>query len=897
MKKSFTTFCTCKSRRALAALAVLLTVACTKDPMTDLGPAGRSLRFEISQDEGWHTPQSRATAGDAEPTTLRVIPLQDETADETLYLHVSVADGIHTSVAASENDAPQTRATLVEDMSQITEFAVDGYSYEPGTWSASLTPNLMQVYCVEEGNGIWKPSDRDYYWPGPKKKVRFFAYAPGSLEDLRQGNPQSITYNGTYRLLDTDWLFADTGELPGDMSAPVPLTFRHMLSCVKFVTGDDMMAGKITQIAFTNHYRDAVFSFGAGTWSELTTCASQRLTTDWETDGTAEAELGSVFLIPQVFPDDAQLVVNFTDALTSKNRTLRASLAGLELPMGKTLTVRLSTSSIQITSHLVINWINDFTYNGGMHQYGVSSYREVTGDDGVATRVPAAWTAEFSTDDGQTWTAEKPEWVTSFTTQGPGGYNATRYYARAAAQQGVNENPHNDALLAAAPVSGTYNLSNATGADAVENTANCYLINAPGTYSLPLVYGNAVKNGVENPSAYTSSIASGNYALERFVNHLDAGITDPYIYNNAGCTPADAVLVWQDEENLVTNVALTADQHSLTFEVGAATIRQGNAIVAVRDAQNRIMWSWHIWVTDYRLGDDIKTVTNYQGTVYDFMPVNIGWCDDGITTWDARSVKVRFTQTETGKSEIVTLNQSSYASVGGNNPYYQWGRKDPMLPGIRTESGATEDKRCYSAAYAFDKVAGPVSIGTSIQHPHISYPHSVDWCDANATVSDKITFCNLWSADNRLTSANDYAVVKTIYDPSPAGYHLPTSAACTGFTNSGEGVSGSYYGTRFNSPWTSAAEYEANFGFEFYCNKMNGVGNYDPSGGTIFFPASGYRSYQLSTAAAVGGVGYCWLAHPKGLEQGYDFCFSSTSIYTNNGHIRACGFAARAVRE
>ena len=125
----------------------------------------------------------------------------------------------------------------------------------------------------------------------------------------------------------------------------------------------------------------------------------------------------------------------------------------------------------------------------------------------------------------------------------------------------------------AASVSGTYDLSTSGGTTAMR-TANCYVINAPGQYSLPLVYGNAIKDGGTNASAYTSQ-SSGTYVLKTFVNHLDAAITDPYIYNNAGCTPLDAVLVWQDEENLVTNVRLSSDKHSLTFDVPQATIKQG----------------------------------------------------------------------------------------------------------------------------------------------------------------------------------------------------------------------------------------------------------------------------------------------------------------------------------
>lgn len=83
------------------------------------------------------------------------------------------------------------------------------------------------------------------------------------------------------------------------------------------------------------------------------------------------------------------------------------------------------------------------------------------------------------------------------------------------------------------------------------------------------------------------------------MNHAGNPITDPYIYNNVDCTPDNATLVWQDSRNLVTNVDLSADNHSLTFEVSQENIAQGNAVIAVRNSNDEILWSWHIWVTDY----------------------------------------------------------------------------------------------------------------------------------------------------------------------------------------------------------------------------------------------------------------------------------------------------------
>lgn len=65
-----------------------------------------------------------------------------------------------------------------------------------------------------------------------------------------------------------------------------------------------------------------------------------------------------------------------------------------------------------------------------------------------------------------------------------------------------------------------WNLSNRTGADAVENTASCYVINGPGHYCFPLVYGNAIRNGADNPAAY-SSTSTNPYVLKQFVNYIN----------------------------------------------------------------------------------------------------------------------------------------------------------------------------------------------------------------------------------------------------------------------------------------------------------------------------------------------------------------------------------------
>ena len=114
-------------------------------------------------------------------------------------------------------------------------------------------------------------------------------------------------------------------------------------------------------------------------------------------------------------------------------------------------------------------------------------------------------------------------------------------------------------------------------------------------------------------------------------------------------------------------------------------------MIAVKDASGDVLWSWHIWVTDEDV-DNVIEVTNYQNVEYSFMPVPLGWCDGETVTYEARNCKVRFTAGEQ-TSDIVVSQKSSIVTIGGNHPYYQWGRKDPFRP----SNGVNGNKIWYDA--------------------------------------------------------------------------------------------------------------------------------------------------------------------------------------------------------
>ena len=907
-----------------AATAVLLPSACSEDPTAENALSGPMLRFEVVDAyDRQPSSQSRA-AGDT--TTVSeytdVFTLQGETPADTLFLHVTVSGRSDTTHVIGAEVA-ETRAAPVVKATFYDSFGILTYVYE-GSWSeTSCRPDYMYDVEVTKESG-WATN---YSWPGGGRKIRFFAYAPYDgqgivLSDRTKAGAPTIAYTVPEAVADQkDLMLAVSDELSGRTDGSARLTFRHALTAVRFTTGSGVLPGKVSRITLKGVYGSAVHTMGSDLWSGHTAPADFGQSLDVTVSGSKNQEITSAeatfMMLPQTLPDDASIEVIYTDDLTGIQRTLTASIGGAEWPMGKTVTYRISTTSISVESIFEVTEKLDFTYQGGTEWVNVSSVVRISRPGDPARSAPVPWTAEYVEEDawGGYEVVSRPEWCPDTNLSGEGG-SVSAEFAIPDQRKTVSSNANNMLLAIATSINATsgylpYNLANAKGAPGIENTANCYIVNAPGIYSLPLVYGNAVKNGEPNPSAYTST-ASGTNILNRFVNHLDAPITDPYIYNNADCRPYDAMLIWQDEQDLVTNVAIEYDRRSLTFEVPKASIRQGNAIVAVCDENYRILWSWHIWVTDYVPGleptvtDNYnpdktrrdKVVTDYQGVQHTFMGVNLGWCDPEATTYVARSATVRFTQSITGKVLIMKVNQLPHVNMHrvtapGNNTYYQFGRKDPMLAGIDADA----DKPCYfqNAGYRFDGDGeGAVTVGTSIQYPFVFYndggSSSSNWCSSS--------YHNLWNADNAVATANDDPVVKTIYDPSPVGYRLPAPNAFTGFTFNGDAVAGaSYFGSRFNSPYASETDVSSNFGWRFYCNKMTGESGYDTAGGTVFYPAAGCRSGSTGRVNDYTLSGYYWSAGLYSTGYGRGLCFGSARVDPLGDGGCAAAYAVRPVRE
>jgi len=352
----------------------------------------------------------------------------------------------------------------------------------------------------------------------------------------------------------------------------------------------------------------------------------------------------------------------------------------------------------------------------------------------------------------------------------------------------------------------------ATGASVSRTTANCYVVQASGTYKFPVVYGNGVVNGTENESAYRAKAGmtggwrpdagEGEY-LGRYPDHLGNGITSPYIVKQHQGKTFTAKLLWTDSENLVTNVSLSIpatgtrpyENAYISFEVPRASICQGNALIAVF-ADGVIAWSWHIWITDENL---TKAKEGFSG--YKFCPVDLGYCDTReVKMYARRSYYVRAVQTLPGgktSASVKVEERPNTIILGGNSMYYEWGRKDPLQPGLLMETVNDEvgrlrevsNKPYYpsESTYAPQScVQGKASIPTTIRTPYAHYTDGKfpgdanrdwNWCD--------VLLVNNWNstANEKGNAAVDIPVTKTVYDPSPVGYKCAPMAAFVGLSD------------------------------------------------------------------------------------------------------------------
>ena len=879
----------------IALAGSLFTVACTDDDIVSPNKQQRNaaaVRFNII--DGQQKALAQRANGLTRGITPQPLPASTfETHQLEVQSNIPLADACleETTIEGFmpvKADA-KTRGDLTTTLAQ--NFSSLGYRGKTAA-TISTTPTWFYNEATKsDGNLV-----NDIRWQWDLNHARFFAVYPQVTSTYPNITLSPNTYAGTPFVnfavdadvaKQKDLMTACTGDVEYDSFAGITpetnLNFQHALTAITFAVGKNLSLNKtIDRVELQNVQTRAKYTLptiygAAGTW-DLTasptrgtvTLSGLSVSTNLAENTTIIGNHGENFtfmMIPQpIQGKNIKAVIHCADGTT-----ITSTLKGDDWQPGTTRQYKLTQKNSNRYHIVATSPYYDAIYTDTeTDKYTVRSWREdINPVTNRIVQTPVAWKVvkyEESADNGATWInrgTTKPAWITALSIdEGAGGTAGEQGTATLKPDIKDNLKSYNDVLKNATPkgtASNPFNLANpGSGAtNYIAETANSYLISAPGHYCIPLVYGNGVKNNNATTTGYVSSAPATPWSpytsdiiLHRFLDHRDQPINSSYInVQNSGDKATQASVVWMDLPDLVTignnPIKTYHGVDYVEFAVAKETLKNGNAVIAVKNNAGTVMWSWHLW---FDHADALTPITykNHDGVIYKFTKRTLGYAyrkDESTTYTQPRKARITVEQQgglnqtkETAQFIITQYNGSSKEPAIAT--FYQFGRKD-ALPGTDTfypsNGYSLETNNNNNQGYSY---------GYAIQHPEKMLPSFVKdyyfggWCSK--------AYSNTWSTNNKnIEERSNATVIKTIYDPCPAGSHMPASLAFTGFTVSGS-AGNVHYGQINNvGAW--------NEGWNF----KTGIGN-----STVFFPAVGIRNFEDGTLFRLGENGFYWTAFP-----------------------------------
>lgn len=792
---------------ALAVAFMLLPTACTDDidNTENNGSEATHITFNI-QDATRTADEALAKAMTSRATHLEMQGLKP--SDIT----VRTFDG-HCSDGSTVTIVEETTPGLpseIDDIQTTTRgahvFVTNGALSKQfkataffGANSGSLAMDSKFKDQTFYGNG--SPIEGSLIWKGSQPCGKFYAYGPydSNLEGLgslrEEGGKKKIDFevkNIVGQQLDFVTATSDVVTLSQENKKekkcpPIKLTFRHPLTALRFKIGKDVLGvntdNNISSVTIANVKAKGTYilpdeSNKFGTWKlssdnptsfELKNESYTKFRTENNVCIVGSSEhiandYNTMFMIPQEGEITIRIAVG--------GKTITGKVKAQWKP-GTTKTYSFYRKTGKSDYHFTVNGGKVLTYDTKTQPqteavpFTVTSYK--TGD------TPLGWTVEgyeVSTDGGKQWnainTSVADKIIKLDKTSGAGSATTSGEKVMATVNWDVvdevadrnktlqNNDQHGSPL-------NPFNLATndfGYALTAKANTANCYIVSAPGTYAIPLVYGNAIKYGQDNKSAY-------NKDRKCYKDYQGKEISKPNIEGGT-----NAKIIWQDGGQ-VSNVSI--QNNNLVFTVDKNHIKNGNAVVAVTDDKGVVMWSWHLW---FRPTEKLETTTLGKGEnkidVLSKEPLGLAYVkwlqsknSNGTKRTEDRHIKIKLKQNDSnGQTATVEIIQKPVYYREINTTSYQFGRKDPMpniaVDGFKIEPAPADGKQ----------------IQDLIQNPGTFYTGTHLYSEFN----NGETY-SLWATNITLLEHDWTNTVKSIYDPCPAGYKVLPVAYISIFTN------------------------------------------------------------------------------------------------------------------
>ena len=761
----------------VAAAALCLLPGCTADdPLPAYLPA-KMIGFSPSV--GTTASPSRSTRSGVDFSRYSSSPL----TGSPLWL---VANGSEAARGRSRFGQEPTRAeevTTANFPDVISDFGVYAYTFR-GTWDSSMATTYIDGEEIEKQGDYWAASS-PHYWPGAIYKMRFFAFAPYSVGyELSDAKEPILYYTVSQKAEEQQDLLATwaslaegdstTLDIPGNHNARLDLEFRHIMTEVTLRADSDLNLGGLKKVTISGVQATGRFNASSMTWEKDYSSATSSFTSSPEASAfTTDLLTGThtFMMLPQQLPETVTMTIEF------EKGTLSGSIGGsgkVAWTPGSRVVYTVSRSG-DINVFEVVPSEIDIPDAGGDVSFTVKSYTidsktkevkaqpwKITGADGTTTMFNS-WE--------EWWTYTESWRQESQRAYGSGGSEGDKRGAFQALALPSGYWPASPALSVPTNInSQMWDLSLPCPEDvnnpvqihdvSKRNTANAYIFYGQNNFIIPAAYGPSIRNGVDMKSVYAG-----------FPDYAGRPITSGYLSED----DFDGVeLVWEDVPNLIETLKAVKWGDIKNIPGGSAStdpddrmfiqmswrlsafdmadvqsVRQGNAIVAAykgSGADKKIVWSWHIWICNYK-SDNYLTHNGVK-----FLPYDVGFTSSIVG--GQRQMTVSFLQENTGKTATLTLVQGKkvVVKVPAALFHYQWGRKDLFLSTNRTlyTTDNTLNMEVKEVPDYIEATGG--SLSDAILHPGVFYS---DWSPTS----------NYWSGTS-----------KTLFDPCPPGFRMPSGA-------------------------------------------------------------------------------------------------------------------------
>ena len=388
-----------------------------------------------------------------------------------------------------------------------------------------------------------------------------------------------------------------------------------------------------------------------------------------------------------------------------------------------------------------------------------------------------------------------------------------------------------------------------------DETANCYTVKTPGVYYFDASKrGNAEETSVGLSGSISEDLAS---VAQYYSDGPNSVVNGVYQTDGDGATFIDRLGATNG------GYFLNAANKRVFFKT-QSSLTSGTSLVSVKDASNNTLWSWHIWCNTALA--DVAFTSGHDSKTRTYMNMNLG------------------------------AHKVGFNPDGFNGYYYQWGRKDPIQQALGvnnildvpfvTHASQTDGSLANSIAYPLNFYGSYYYNSQRIADwaGYDPYTPYYDWWCKGLTSSDV-------AADGAsVIPASDVTFKKTMFDPCPPGYHVPTFYGMIAFRN----TTISSVADSKNNGYIDAKD-GSNRILRFPCTGMRGAGISKANWGTQLsgISADDWKPNSYMWSCVPAAAPDCHTAHvPR-----FWIIGSNSGSTTDSGTVRALGCIVRCQKD